>query len=275
MLKVSDPSISVMVSLYVSLPIFVFILWGMGQIREIGAFPLQAYLWLGGAGIIHFLVGRGFLYQGVRMVGANMANVFVSCGPIYSVVAGILFFDELLTWQMVFGIALILAGILFLAWGPRGSVGTQTLPPGLFLKGMFSAMTAGLIFGLTPVLIKLGLASHGSPVAATLVSHAAASGAILGLLAGSPARRRNFFGMGKEVLMWFCLGGASVAMAQLFRYVALSMSPMSIVAPIIGTSPLFSLFFSFFINRNLETFTPRVILGAVAVVAGTVILFGF
>jgi hypothetical protein len=42
-----------------------------------------------------------------------------------------------------------------------------------------------------------------------------------------------------------------------------------------AVSPLFTIFFSFLINRSLETFTIRVILGAVSVVAGTVILFGF
>ncbi|UCG66784.1 MAG: hypothetical protein JSW12_07185 [Deltaproteobacteria bacterium] len=47
------------------------------------------------------------------------------------------------------------------------------------------------------------------------------------------------------------------------------------VAPLIGASPLFTIFFSFLINHSLETFTIRVILGAVSVVAGTVILFGF
>ena len=81
--------------------------------------------------------------------------------------------------------------------------------------------------------------------------------------------------MGKEALLWFCLGGFFVGMAQLFRYVALSMSPLSIVAPLIAASPLFTIFFSFLMNRSIEPFTLKVILGAVGVVAGAVIIFSF
>lgn len=275
MLKASDPTAAVAVSVFLATPLFGIILMGRGQFGEITTFPVLFYLWLAAAGIVHFIVGRGLYYAGIRIIGANMANVFVSSNPFYAVLAGILFFGEPVTWQTVSGSALVIAGVLLLAWGPGSAGGRRALPSGVFFKGMFSAMAGGLVYGLTPILVKLGLGSGGSPLAGTFISYVAASATMLGLLSASRTRRRNFLGTGKEGLLWFSLGSLFVGAAQLFRYVALSISPMSIVAPLIGTSPLVTILFSFFISRNLETFTLRVILGAVAVVAGTAILFGF
>lgn len=271
-LKVSDSSMAVLVSVFLAVPLFGLILLCLRQGHEIAAFPVQCYLWLAAAGIVHFIIGRSLYYLGIQIVGANMANVFVSSNPFYSVLAGILFFDEPITWRLVWGSALIIGGVLVLAWGPKAPGGRQQLAYKLFLKGFFAAMAGGLVYGLTPILIKLGLASGGSPVAGTFVSYVAASATMLGVLSASRTKRKNFAGMGKEALIWFCLGGFFVGMAQVLRYVALSVSPMSIVAPLIGTSPLSTIFLSFFINRRLETFTIRIILGAMSVVAGTVIL---
>ena len=273
-LKVSDSSMAVVVSVFLAVPLFGIILLCLGQAHEMAAFPIQCYLWLAAAGVVHFIVGRSLYYFGIQTVGANMANVFVSSNPFYSVLAGILFFHEPITWRVVWGSALTIGGVLVLAWGPKTAGGVQQLNHKPFLKGLFAAMGGGLVYGLSPILIKLGLASGGSPLAGTFVSYLAASAAMLGMLSASRKKRRNFAGMGKETLMWLCLGGFSVGIAQLFRYVALSVSPMSVVAPLFGTSPLSTIFFSFCINRRLETFTMRVMLGAVSVVAGTVILLG-
>lgn len=71
---------------------------------------------------------------------------------------------------------------------------------------------------------------------------------------------------------WFCATGLFMATAQLLRYFALSLSPLSIVGPLNSTIPLLVLAFSFAVNRKLENFNASTILGAVAVVLGTIIL---
>jgi drug/metabolite transporter (DMT)-like permease len=274
-LKVSDSSPGVFVSVFLAVPLFGLILLGIGQTREIVSFSAQSHLALAAAGILHFIVGRGFYYIGVQIVGANMANVLIGGGPLYAVLAGILIFREPLTWQVVSGSALIIAGISLLVWGPGASAGRQALSPGLFLKGVISAGAAGLVFGLTPILIKWGLAGGGSPVAGSFISHVAATAVLLGVLSASTTKRRALSRMGKGALMWFSLAGLAVCLAQLLRYLALSLSPLSIVGPLIAVSPLFTILLSFLMNRDLETFKLRVILGAACVVAGTVILLGF
>jgi drug/metabolite transporter (DMT)-like permease len=274
-LKASDSSPAVIISVFLPTPLFGLILLGTGQASEIGFFSTQSLLALAAAGVLNFIVGRGLYYTGIWIVGANMANILINSSPLYSVLAGILIFHEPLTLKVVSGSTLVIAGVLLLVWGPSDLPMAQGPSRSRFLKGVFSAVAGGLAYGLTPIFVKWGLAGGGNPVAGAFISYVAALAIMLGMLSASTTQRRALSRMGKEALMWFCAGSSLVGTAQLLRYLALSLSPMSIVAPLMAVSPLFTLFFSFIINRNLETFNARVILGAVCVVAGTVILFGF
>ncbi|MFQ5826756.1 MAG: DMT family transporter [Dehalococcoidia bacterium] len=272
-LKVTDSSVGVMLSNFLAVPLFALILLGMGQMAEVGAFTWQEYIFLAIAGIFHFIVGRSFYYLGIQIVGANMANILVSGHPFYSVVSGLIIFHEPLTRELAVGASLVIAGILLIVWGPMASGQSRSLPSGVLLKGILSALAAGLIYGLTPIPIKWGLGAGGSPEAGTFISYVAAAAVSLGMLS-SKSKRDSFMGMGRGALLWFSFGGFFVGMAQLFRYIALTLIPMSRVGPLIAISPLLVILFSFIVNRNLETFRIRVILGGVAVVSGTYILFG-
>ena len=84
-------------------------------------------------------------------------------------------------------------------------------------------------------------------------------------------------------ILWFCGGlglaligiltGLSVLAGQLFRYTALGYSPVSVVQPLIGTSVLFVLLLSFMVNRKIDVFNFRVIIGILVIVLGTFLIF--
>ena len=63
------------------------------------------------------------------------------------------------------------------------------------------------------------------------------------------------------------------SLGQMFRYLALSYSPVSVVVPLTTTAVLFVFFFSFLLNRKTEVFTWWVFTGMVAIVAGSFLLF--
>jgi uncharacterized membrane protein len=56
------------------------------------------------------------------------------------------------------------------------------------------------------------------------------------------------------------------------RYVALALAPVYVVVPLMRTVPLFVLVFSFFINRSLEVFSPKIVMGVLVAVLGLIIL---
>jgi uncharacterized membrane protein len=76
----------------------------------------------------------------------------------------------------------------------------------------------------------------------------------------SPARR------------WFLLAGVIGFLAQMSRYVALGLAPVYVVVPLMRTVPLFVLVFSFLVNRRLEVFSPKLVVGVLVAVLGLIVL---
>ncbi|MEE8472727.1 MAG: EamA family transporter [Dehalococcoidia bacterium] len=268
----SDSSAGVLISLFLAVPYFTLILAGMGQTGEIGAFPLSGYIFLASAGLVHFVVGRSLYYRAIQAVGANMAQILTSAGPLCSVAWGILLFHEPLTWELVSGSGLIISGVLFIVWGPLRAGNKIAASPGEFIRGVLAGLGAGVLYGSSPVLVKWGLGAAGAPVAGTFISYVAAT-TVMSFTLLHRGQRDGLMGIDRTTLLWFSLSGTLVASAQLFRYMALSLSPMSVVGPLFSASRMLVIFFSFIFNRKLETFSPRVLLGAALVVSGTVILF--
>ena len=68
-------------------------------------------------------------------------------------------------------------------------------------------------------------------------------------------------------------GGLLACGGQMLGFTALGISPASMLAPLMSTQILFILVLSFLLNRQIEVFTPKVIMGMVATVAGTIFIF--
>ncbi len=268
----SDSTAGVLISLFLAVPYFTLVLTGMGQTGEIVAFPISGYIFLSSAGLVHFVLGRSLYYRAIQAVGANTAQILTSAGPLCSVAWGVLIFDEPMTWELASGAGLIILGVLLIVWGPIRAGNHIAASPGEFVRGVLAGLGAGILYGSSPVLVKWGLGEAGAPVAGTFISYIAATSAMSFTLLHR-GQRDNLMGIDRVAVLWFSISGALVASAQLFRYVALSLSPMSVVGPLFSASRMLVIVFSFIFNRKLETFSPRVLVGAVLVVSGTVILF--
>lgn len=68
------------------------------------------------------------------------------------------------------------------------------------------------------------------------------------------------------------LAGLASVGGVAFLYLALGQAPVVVVAPVIGTNPLFSIILAWVFLRQMERLTPRVVLGAVLVVAGVAVV---
>lgn len=276
-MRIADPSLGGYISVFVGPPLFLLVAFGMGDLHSIASFTWKGYLWLSVAGIIHFVLGRSSNYLSVKYLGANMASVFSALSLLYTVLLGILVLGERMTQNIVLGSLLIIVGPALLAW-PQSKSGARTDKPGsshlprLSAKGVLAALLMGLFFGITPLFIKLGLKEGGSALAGAFVSYTSAS-LILGATMANGERRNGVVFMDRQAMLWFVFSGLLVSMAQLLRYTALRIIPISVAGPLIATSPVFMLALSFAINRRVETFRPNVIVGAVLVVLGTALVY--
>ncbi len=275
-MRIKDAALGGYISVFVAPPLFLLVAMALDDLRAIAAFSKEGYLWLGVAGIIHFVLGRSSNFWSFKYLGANMASVFSALQLVYTIFLGFFLLGEQITGNMILGSLLIMVGPALLAW-PQGDSHTargdqDDGKPRLSRPGVMAALLAGVFFGISPFFIKRGLAEGGSALAGAFISYSSAS-FILGLSMINTVRRTEIIRMETKALLWFVASGLFVALAQLLRYSALKSDPISVVGPLIATTPVFLLAFSFIMNRKVESFRMNVILGALLVVLGAALVY--
>jgi len=146
-----------------------------------------------------------------------------------------------------------------------------TMPPLKIAEGYFYGLAAAAIYGNTPIMVRAALKDSELGIMGGLASYLAATGVLM-LSLVAPGKLAKLAGERKSAGPWFYANTVASFFAQMFRYAALAIAPVTIVAPLARTLALFTLAFSFLINRRLEYFGPRVIVGILLSVVGSVML---
>jgi len=262
------------ISVFIGIPFFAVALFISGEWHKLWFISGQAFILLGAAGIIHFIVGRLLSYNAYRLIGANKATPFTMTNPFYTLILGVLFLNESLTVFLILGILCIFTGAALITI-ERKSI-SEKRQGGFFsaeVKGILAALGGALCWGITPVLIKPAIGEIGSPLVGAFVAYVTAS-IVMAFFFFRRQHREQMVQLSLlAALIPLVIGGIFAATGQLFSYTALGYSPASMVTPLLSIHVLFTFLFSFLLNRQIEVFTPRVISGMVVTVAGTFLLF--
>lgn len=270
-LKIPDASLGILISVPMAAPLFFLILVFSGQLHTLMSFSWRGYVWLSLAGIVHFIVGRSLNYKCTQLVGANIGNILSRADIPVSVIFGVSFLSEPLSWPLAGGVSFILVGIILAGMNTQmlqNAYGEFSRVP---FMGYIYGFGCGLAWGISPIFVKLGLEGSGSSVAGAFISFLAAS-VVLALTLLNRKRRTAFVNMGKKTAGLFFLAGGFSCTANLFRYIALGFAPASVVTPLVSIQPVFGLIFAFMFNRKIEIFSRPVIIGTIAVVIGTLMI---
>lgn len=269
--NVSDATIGILISVPTAIPLFFLILILENRVDTIFSFSWEGYFWMSLAGILHFVIGRGLNYKCVQLVGANLANILSRADIPTSVVIGVFWLKEPLSWRLILGVSAIIVGITLAGLNTRMIRDKYSqltkIPPGAFVFGF----GCGLAWGIAPIFVKLGLRNSDSPTAGALISFSAAALFLFFSLL-KQKKRSALIGMPAGAAGFFLIGGLFSCAANLLRYIALGLAPASVVTPLVSITPIFGLIFAFIFNRNIEIFSRPVIIGTVTVVVGTIIL---
>jgi len=261
------------ISVFIGIPFFAIAILASGEWSQLAGISWKAAALLGSAGIIHFIFGRLLGYNAFRLIGANRATVYTMTNRFYTVLFSALFLHESISYYIVLGVLLMFAGAVLITLEKRIDGKKRKRLSRDEVKGILLALGAALCWGVTPVLIKPGVAEIGSSSAGAFVSYCAATLA-MGLLLLNRQRRKQLAQLPfKKSVLPMALAGAFTAGGQLLYYTALRTSPASVVTPLLSIQVLFILFFSFLVNRQIELFTPKVFIGMAATLAGTFLLF--
>ena len=124
------------------------------------------------------------------------------------------------------------------------------------------------------MLVKSGFSNYSLEITilAGFISYISAIFFLILIMTFTRVRIRDIIEMDKRALKWFTITGFMGSSAQLLRYIALGLIPISIVEPIHRTSVIFRVIFGFIINRNHEIINIRVLLGVALSIIGMYLL---
>jgi len=255
------PDTGMIVGLMVAVPFYILLLplAGGPHLELITPAALLGFV-LGG--LFGTGIGRRWLYIAIDRIGASPATAIKNAAPVISALLAAVLFSEPVTPIRWAAIVAIVGGVVLVTWKPGQGV-RRWLD-----VGVLAAIGAAVTYGIRPLFLKFGLDAADLPLSSAIVGAIAAL--TYALLFGDRSGLRTIarepaFGL-------FLLSGMLQAVGFLTLNVGLSGGTVSTVYPVTASAPLFALLFTAALLRGKESLSWRIVLGAVAVVAGVIAL---
>lgn len=213
------------------------------------------------SGCLQPLCARALYYEGLTRIGVSRAGPLRGSEPFFAAAIAVTFLHERPTIPVYLGTILIVASVWIISWGQRGQVNWRPIDVAFPLG-------AALISAVSQSLRKQGLKILPNPfVAAVTVT---STSLILLLVFLFVTKRIHLLRMERQSFFFFLVSAFVATTAQILNFVALGKGDLSVIIPLLNTTPLFSVIFSALFLRRMETVTPRTIVGALLMIAGIV-----
>jgi drug/metabolite transporter (DMT)-like permease len=197
-----------------------------------------------------------------RALGPVVTSSLGNLSPLFAVALAVVLLHEPLRPLQFVGLVVIVAGVLLISLQRQGARDWRTW-------ALLLPLGAAALRGLIPPVIKLGLDIWPSPIAAGLTGYIFST---LTVLTVEKIRNGNFIAKGPRVgRLWFMGIGLCNGTATMLLYFALGAGPVSLVAPLIATFPLFTVVMSVIAFGRLEN-GLRLAGGTILTVAGVVLI---
>jgi drug/metabolite transporter (DMT)-like permease len=237
--------------------------------------PFQAgtsrWLWLALSGVIGLAIGDAFLFQAYLSIGPRLGMLLLSLSTIFSALEAWLFFGESLRLGQITGIALTLAGIIWVLLEQSPGKLQRTHPSFVGISfGILAALgqATGLVFS------KQGMLGDFSPISGNVIRMLAATIALwlmaaLQKQAGKTVEtlRANPSALGLLALAALIGPVAGVSLSLL----AVQNTAVGVASVLTSLAPIFMLPFSRLLLK--ESLGWQAIAGTLLATVGVVILF--
>lgn len=210
------------------------------------------------SGILASTLGRLFNYTSIERLGVPVSATIIGSSPLFSTAFAIAFIGERVAPSTLLGTLLIVSGIaLARGEGNRGPRWTSV---------MLIPVASAAFYGASSVVRKVGLNLLPEATLGALVGAASSLVSFFAYLVATQSLSavRLSWNSGK----YFLASGVVVSLGWVSMFNALSAGEVSVVSALIGANPLFSLFLSLLMLKDMEEFGWRVATGCLAIVAG-------
>ena len=252
----SNPSTAALVSFSVNVTVLVPYIFYQYPAEKIFQ-PANGFFLL--SGIIQPAMVRVLFYVGIVRLGVSRAGPIRGTAPLFSVAIALFLFHERPVLMVYLGGVLTVAGTWLVSYKREGEAKWRGMD-------LLFPLSAAMLASVSQNIRKLGLVSTHEPIIAATISTATSLVCLLGslLLSG----RKSAVQITGRCLPYY-LGAAVFALVgQLCNFIALNGGQISVVAPLINTTPLFVIGLTALFLRGEEKVNKAVVIGAILLVAG-------
>ena len=224
---------------------------------DLSAFHAEAAIWFAVIGLFFPALVTLLTFRSNEELGPTVTGAVSGTAPLFALLAAGWFLREKIPLEAAVAAVGVVVGIVLLS-SRRGT----GVPP---VSGWLLAfpLSGAALRGFAQAGAKAALLLWPQPVAATLIGYFVSSVIVIGTNRFARGRRPRPAGPG---MAWFAATGALNGSALVLLYAALTVAPVSFVAPIVATYPLVTALVSAAVLRD-ERITGRMFLGALIVVA--------
>ena len=213
-------------------------------------------------GLFHPALSLYFTLESMDRAGAPVSAPLAATSPIFAALTAMILLGEIMTLLIAIGTLVTMCGVMSLTWIPGTGI-TKVMRIALLF-----ATAAAVIRGLINTTGKFGLDLMPNAMMAGFLSHTVGG---LGVLVVYKLRRGRLpFNTSGAGLRAFGLSGCFIAIAIACMYSALLRDSVTLVSPVIGTYPVFTLLAALALKE--EKITLQIAGGVTVVVAGVVLI---
>jgi drug/metabolite transporter, DME family len=215
------------------------------------------------SGCIQPLFARALFYEGITRIGVARAGPLRGVEPLFATAIAITIFHEQ-PGPLVFLGTILIMGSLWLISGKQAGDAKWRVMDTIF------PISAGLISAISQSLRKQALQIIPDPFVAVAVVTSVSFILLLGFV--YTTKRAHLLRVPREAFLFFFCAALIATLAQVANFIALGRGQLSVIIPLLNTTPLFTVVFSALFLRKLETVNLRTVLGAALMVAGVVLI---
>lgn len=261
----SDSSDALVVVLLVNIAVLLPASFLLGTpIADLNSRSLAAFV---AAGLVGSMVGRAMHFEGIKRIGSSRAEPIKASQPLHASLVAIVVLGEVVTGGHLLSMVAIVAGIAIITYEHGRS---EESGDGASYVGLGFPFAAAFFYGIEPTFAKLGFAEGVGAVTGLMVKvGSAAVGYLLYVQwkKGLP-RLRSFE---RREFPWMLGAGVANTVFLFGYYGALERAPVSLVVPLVQSSPLVVIALSLLlVSDELERITWRLIAGALVAVSGAI-----
>ncbi len=257
---------NIFAAMLVSYTVSIFCVWSyLIATTSLDFLRSPAMIYYAISGCIQPLLARALFYEGITRIGVARAGPLRGVEPFFAALVAVTIFNEQPGFSVYLGTTLIVGSLWLISGKQKGDTNWRLIDTAF-------PISAALISTISQTLRKQALAIIPDPFVAVAVVTTVSL--ILLLMFVFTTGRTGQFRMERKSFGFFFAAALVAVVAQILNFIALGRGQLSVIIPLLNTTPLFTVFLSLLFLRDLETVNSRIIFGVILMVAGVVLITG-